>query len=507
MARTGIAIATTEGPALIQYLGEEDADRSSLSFNDTISNRLSGDYNSLLQLLIRPNLLKNQKETSYNLDISKDIGAGDSWKLGVFMAHALLAHPAGQLYPLARNSEDAADPYGLNRSDPPDQIIWVTGNVQRMDKGPMAAKIGGIPDKIKESLGFLKACQDRNIPVTFVYPAQNEDDLSDEEKAQLRDLNVKLYAVRNVMTALEAFDLFSYTAWWKRPFYYGLGAAGMALLIVASLAAYNAGWISQEEQPVPQNPVPQNPVPQNPVPQNTASTDAPEPEKLEPEKPEPKIPEPDPSSAENISSPIETVPPLPEAETVQEIPVSPAPAPDSVEIENVEILAILPEPVPEEKSVTENEQPPPALLQTDPLLQTSLAATVTLNLSYGRNRTDCFRTNSAFTLETLAITASEPARFHLEPELCAAVLEIENTSQDAGNIFDLTIDQDNRQMFEARSDQPLRLGPGQKGRYPLTLPKRLPEEEILELTLQNSASDQPPFTILLELAPPTKSIW
>ncbi len=491
MARTGIAIATTEGPALIQYLGEEDADRSSLSFNDTISNRLSGDYNSLLQLLIRPNLLKNQKETSYNLDISKDIGAGDSWKLGVFMAHALLAHPAGQLYPLARNSEDAADPYGLNRSDPPDQIIWATGNVQRMDKGPMATKIGGIPDKIKESLGFLQACQDRNIPVTFVYPAQNESDLSDEEKAQLRDLNVKLYAVRNVMTALEAFDLFFYTAWWKRPFYYGLGAAGMALLIVASLAAYNAGWISQEEQPVPQNPVAQN----------TTSEDTPEPEKFEPEEPEP-----DQSSAENSSSPIEPVPPLPEAETVQDIPVSTAPAPDSVEIENVEILAVLPEPAPEEKSVAENEQNP-ALLQTDPLLQTSLEATVTLNLSYGRNRTDCFRTNSAFTLETLAITASEPARFHLEPELCAAVLEVENTSQDAGNIFDLTIDQDSRQMFETGGDQPLRLGPGQKGRYPLTLPKRLPEEEILELTLQNSASDQPPFTILLELAPPTKSIW
>ena len=480
MARTGIAIATTEGPALIQYLGEEDADRSSLSFNDTISNRLSGNYNSLLQLLIRPNLLKNQKETSYNLDISKDIGAGDSWKLGVFMAHALLAHPAGQLYPLARNSEDAADPYGLNRSDPPDQIIWATGNVQRTDKGPMATKIGGIPDKIKESLEFLKACQDRNIPVTFVYPAQNESDLSDQEKAQLRDLNVKLYAVRNVMTALAEFGLFSYTDWWKRPFYQGLGATGLALLIVASFAAYNAGWISQEEQPVIQN---------------TTSEDTPEPEKPQPEKPEP-----DQSPAENDP------PPLPEAETVQDIPVSPAPAPESVEIENVEILAVLPEPVPEEKSVAESEQNP-ALLQTDPLLQTSLEATVTLNLSYGRNRTDCFRTNSAFTLETLAITASEPARFHLEPELCAAVLEVENTSQDAGNIFDLTIDQDSRQMFETGGDQPLRLGPGQKGRYPLTLPKRLPEEEILELTLQNSASDQPPFTILLELAPPTKSIW
>ena len=486
MARTGIAIATTEGPALIQYLGEEDADRSSLSFNDTISNRLSGDYNSLIQLLIRPNLLKNQKETSYNLDISKDIGAGDSWKLGVFMAHALLAHPAGQLYPLARNSEDSADPYGLNKSDPPDQIIWATGNVQRMDKGPMAAKIGGIPDKIKESLGFLKACQDRNIPVTFVYPAQNESDLSDEEKTQLRDLNVKLYAVRNVMTALAEFGLFSYTDWWKRPFYQGLGATGLALLIVASFAAYNAGWISQEEQPAIQN---------------IASKEASKPEKFEPEEPEP-----DQSSAENSSSPIEPVPPLPEAETVQNIPVNPAPAPESVEIENVEILAVLPEPVPEEKSVAESEQPA-ALLQTDPLLQTSLEATVTLNLSYGRNRTDCFRSNIAFTLETLVITASEPARFHLEPELCAAVLEIENTSQDAANIFDLTIDQDNRQMFEARSDQPLQLGPGQKGRYPLSLPKRLPEEERLELTLQNSTSDQPPFTILLELAPPTKSIW
>ena len=480
MARTGIAIATTEGPALIQYLGEEDADRSSLSFNDTISNRLSGDYNSLLQLLIRPNLLKNQKETNYNLDISKDIGAGDSWKLGVFMAHALLAHPASQLYPLSRNSEDSADPYGLNKSAPPDQIIWATGNVQRMDTGPMATKIGGIPDKIRESLGFLKACQDRNIPVTFVYPAQNESDLSDEAKAQLNDLNVKLYAVRNVMAALEAFGLFPYTAWWKRPFYYGLGAAGMALLIVASLAAYNAGWISQEEQPVIQN---------------TASKEASKPEKFEPEEPEP-----DQSPAENEP------PPLPEAETVQNIPVNPAPAPESVEIENVEILAVLPEPVPEEKSVAENEQPPPAP-QTDPLLQTSLEASVTLNLSYGRNRTDCFRTNSAFTLETLAITASEPARFHLEPELCAAVLEVENTSQDAANIFDLTIDQDNRQMFETGGDQPLRLGPGQKGRYPLVLPKRLPEEEILELTLQNSANDQPPFTILLELAPPTKSIW
>ena len=482
MARTGIAIATTEGPALIQYLGEEDADRSSLSFNDTISNRLSGNYNSLLQLLIRPNLLKNQKETSYNLDISKDIGAGDSWKLGVFMAHALLAHPAGQLYPLARSSEDSADPYGLNKSDPPDQIIWATGNIQRMDKGPMATKVGGIPDKIKESLGFLKACQDRNIPVTFVYPAQNQDDLSDEAKAHLHDLNVKLYAVRNVMAALAEFDLSFYTAWWKKPFYWGLGATAMALLIAGSLATYNAGWIKWEEQPVPQN---------------TASKDASEPEKLEPKKPEPEAAEPDQSSAENEP------PALPEAETVQDIPVNPAPAPESVEIENVEILAILPEPVPEEKSVAESEQLP-ALLQTDPL---PLEATVTLNLSYGRNRTDCFRTNIAFTLETLAITDSEPARFHLEPELCAAVLEIENTSQDSANIFDLITDQDNRQVFEATSTQPLRLGPGQKGRYPLALPKRLPQEERLELTLQNKASDQPPFAILLELAPPTKSIW
>ena len=485
MARTGIAIATTEGPALIQYLGEENADHSSLSFNDIISNRISGNYNSLLQLVIRPVLLKNQQETGYNLDISKDIGTGDSWKLGVFMAHALLAHPAQQLCTLARNSDDSADPYGLNKSDPPDQIIWATGNIQRMDQGPMATKVGGIPDKVKTSLDFLKACQHHNIPVTFVYPAQNQDDLSDKEKAQLNDLNVKLYAVRDVMAALAEFDLSPLAnvskqaetpPWWQRSFYQGLAAIAMILLITGSLA-YHVGWINWQE----------------PVSKDISSLTLPSPEAEKPEPP--KSPEPDQSLAENDP------PPLPEPETVPSVTVNPAPAP-----ENVEILAVLPEPDPEEKSISEpvleNEQNP--ALQTDPL---PLEATITLNLSYGRNRTDCFRTNIAFTLETLAITPSEPARFHLEPELCAAALEIENKSQDVSDIFDLTINQDNRQVFAGGSDQPLQIRSGQKASYPLTLPKRLPEEEILELTLQNSASDQPPFTILLELAPPTKSIW
>ena len=91
-----IVIATTEGPAEVERLSEEDPDVRSVVClqGKALALPISPDYDAFVR---RPVGVIEARfgHACYRLDVSAPISGGLSWQLGVFAAHALKA--AGRL--------------------------------------------------------------------------------------------------------------------------------------------------------------------------------------------------------------------------------------------------------------------------------------------------------------------------------------------------------------------------------------------------------------------------
>ncbi len=160
MRRFAVFVATTDGPVQIQRISRERAPLSMVILGSG-SERLpvSDRYDDFARPGSGPveRFFGPFPEGGFRLEVSGPIDGGDSWQLGVFLAHAV-------------HSEDG---FMLVRGDPTlesevDHIIWLTGHV---DYDYKVSGIRHVQEKFYASRDALTAWLDSGVPVSLVVPA------------------------------------------------------------------------------------------------------------------------------------------------------------------------------------------------------------------------------------------------------------------------------------------------------------------------------------------------
>jgi hypothetical protein len=152
--RIAVYVATTGGPVLIERITPERAPQSMMCLRRTSTILpISGDYDDF----IRPGSGVIEREFgpfedhSFRLDVTAPIGAGKSWQLGVFIAHAIAASTE---FELAAEVGDA------------DEILMLTGQV---DYDLNVGSVNHIPEKLVGLTEALAEMSDR--AATWIVPA------------------------------------------------------------------------------------------------------------------------------------------------------------------------------------------------------------------------------------------------------------------------------------------------------------------------------------------------
>lgn len=156
MSRLRVFIATTEGPSEIQSLIEEDPDiRSVVCLNGTTESLpISKGYDAFVR---KPTgvIERLTGHRVYRMDVSRPITNGNSWQLGVYLAHWLQSQNR-----LAQRGE---------RSD---GIILATGLVNARDLS--VEPVGHIEEKLTAAQVLFDEAAEEGLPVTVLIP-QGED--------------------------------------------------------------------------------------------------------------------------------------------------------------------------------------------------------------------------------------------------------------------------------------------------------------------------------------------
>jgi len=157
--RFAVFIATTDGPVQIQRISRERAPLS-MVIRGSGSERLpvSDRYDDFARPGSGPveRFFGPFPEGGFRLEVSGSINSGDSWQLGVFLAHAV----------------EAGDGLVLVRGDPTledsvNHIFWMTGQV---DYDGQVSSVGHVQEKFYASRNALAAWLASGIPVTLVVP-------------------------------------------------------------------------------------------------------------------------------------------------------------------------------------------------------------------------------------------------------------------------------------------------------------------------------------------------
>jgi hypothetical protein len=150
-----IFVATTGGPAEIERLTPEFAPQSMVCLrrgSDILP--ISDDYDDFVKR--GSGVIEREfgpfDTASFRMDVSESIGAGKSWQLGVFAAHAVAASSE-----LSLAGDDAT----------PDLVVWLTGEVD-YDLG--VGSVGHLPEKIAASHEFFTKWQQAGVPVLALVP-------------------------------------------------------------------------------------------------------------------------------------------------------------------------------------------------------------------------------------------------------------------------------------------------------------------------------------------------
>jgi len=154
-----VYIATTEGPAEIQRLAEEDPDvRSVVCLNGTSEALpISAGYDAFVR---KPTGIIEALfgHSVYRMDVASRVSEGRSWQLAVAIAHALKA-----LNKLAAKGDEA------------DHILWLTGEV---DRDLQIHAVDHVPEKIERSEALWAQAKESGCPVTLVMAPDNLNSLS-----------------------------------------------------------------------------------------------------------------------------------------------------------------------------------------------------------------------------------------------------------------------------------------------------------------------------------------
>jgi len=236
MSGVRVVIATTRGPIEVRRISLEHSDVSSAACIENTDAELpiSAAYNSF----VRPPtgiIQRYFEHGAYLLELSDRIDVGDSWKLGAFIAHAL--QNVGRL---AMGSDEC------------DQVIWVSGDVQR-DLG--VPEVAHIDEKLRRSAVLFADLSERNVPFQLYLPAKNAERLDDALLREVGAANGSVVPVTSAGDMLEALALPSLVTEtntipvqsrrWFKP------VAATAATVVIVLAASTLFWLKLERPPAP----------------------------------------------------------------------------------------------------------------------------------------------------------------------------------------------------------------------------------------------------------------
>ena len=186
MSKIRVFIATTEGPAEVQRISEEDPAVQSVICLDgqAIALPVSGAYEAFVR---RPTgvIEAAYGHPAFRLDAARPISEGLSWQLGVLVAHGLAA--AGRL---------------AGRTDAATAAIWLTGEV---DRDFQVRPIAHLRDKLASSERLLAELAAAGLPVSLYAPERN---LAELEPGWLADLGLA-EAQRRILPVASAQEVFA----------------------------------------------------------------------------------------------------------------------------------------------------------------------------------------------------------------------------------------------------------------------------------------------------------
>ena len=182
-----VYIVTTEGPALVQRLAAEDglaeAELSAVCLNGTTT-RLP--ITRAYTYFVRDHVRSLSGGAAYRLDLDRRVDGGNSWMLGGWIAHLLLAE--GRL---------------AMSDDPADVAVFASGEVAfstDAERRVEVRAIGHIAEKMAHLADAAKAELDAGRRVLIVVPRDNADEAGaalDRLMAPLRD-RIALHSVAEI---------------------------------------------------------------------------------------------------------------------------------------------------------------------------------------------------------------------------------------------------------------------------------------------------------------------
>ncbi len=189
MQKSLLLIGTTKGPVQVLAVRKEQGDPPSALFLNGTTTRLpiSRDYRDFVET---PSGIVERVvgHRSFRTDVSAPIDSGDSWRLGVLIAHLL--------------AEDGAL---AGRGADYDHIIWTSGKIEHIPGTDFDIQIGEIDhlhEKLALSSTILLDAKQRGIPVTFALPGPN---LTPEIAKIIEDLSPGSITRPYDITDLDAF--------------------------------------------------------------------------------------------------------------------------------------------------------------------------------------------------------------------------------------------------------------------------------------------------------------
>ena len=155
-----VVVLTTNGPAAVERITEEDPDVSSVIClsGKAVALPVSGAYDAFVR---EPTGVVQHHfgHRAYRVDVDAMIDEGYSWQLGVLAAHALDA--AGRL---------------AGKGEAADRVIWLTGEVDR-DLDVLA--VGHLTDKLQRAVEARVGTADAKAPLSIYVPAPNRGDIDE----------------------------------------------------------------------------------------------------------------------------------------------------------------------------------------------------------------------------------------------------------------------------------------------------------------------------------------
>ena len=156
MTLVRVFIATTEGPVAVERITREPAAQSAVCVKRTTRVLpISSAYDAFVRA--PSGVIEREfgpwEQGAFRLDVSASIGDGESWQLGVFVAHALAAE------------RRLADP-----DDEASETLWITGAVDN-DLG--VGNVGHVAEKLHASADLIEQLKADGQAVRYYVPGDN----------------------------------------------------------------------------------------------------------------------------------------------------------------------------------------------------------------------------------------------------------------------------------------------------------------------------------------------